>query len=157
MSKISQVNAVIESVKAVVQVREGERVQLTKDQRGNVIDSLVFGFKDGAIEMSEAAQAKYLSDDKALKVYVNGLLTNWLNKSPVLNGGTKYEAKNPGIRKGSDEYKQAIALKKHLLESGALVPVELEGFIAEHAPKSEPKVKTLATDALPEELRKLVG
>lgn len=154
MTKMKQVDAVVSIVTGLEGFVPG--VKLSSEQRAECVGLLVSGLLGGDIEMSAEARAKY-SDEKSMKAYASGLLTNWLNKSPVLNGGVKYEAKNPGSRKGSEEFKQAVALKKYLIENGMEVPADLEGFIAEHTPKTEAKAKVLATDALPEHLRKLVG
>jgi hypothetical protein len=151
---IKQVDAVISVVTGLEGFVPG--VKLTGEQRAECVKLLVSGLMSGEIEMSAEAKAKY-SDEKSMKTYAGGLLTNWLNKSPVLNGGVKYEAKNPGSRSGSEEYKQALALKKYLIETGTEIPAELEQFIAEHAPVKVEKKKEVDVSALPEGLRKLVG
>ena len=152
----SQVQAVIESVKAVVEVTAGTKVELNKAQRTEIVDALVFGFQDNGIEMSATAKEKYLNNPKELRRYSNSLLTNWLNKSKELNGGIAYEAKNPGSKSDSKEVKQAKALRAKLIEDNQdTSPVDI--FIQANAKAKEAKVKELDLSALPEELRALAS
>ena len=155
ITTMSQSSAVVATVKSVVGGFDGAAV-LTKDQRTECIAQLVSGFQEGQINMSDAAKAKY-SDAKLLKAYCGGLLTNWLNKSPELNGGVKYEAKNPGSKSGSPEYKAAVALKTSYEAQGLEVPAAITEFIdAELATKSVKAAPTINIEALPEALRHLI-
>lgn len=158
MTTLSQSQAVVSIVKSVVGESYDISVptRLTIDQKSRCLDMLIAGFGQEGISMSADAKAKY-SDAKKLKTYCASLLTNWLNKSPELNGNTKYEAKNPGSRSGSTELKQALALKAHLEANDQELPSELIAFIeAEQAKITKPKAeKTLDLSALPEELRHL--
>jgi hypothetical protein len=98
---MSQSAAVVSFVKQVLgdrfQSGADARTIITKEDRKVVINMLVAGFLTSTIEMSADAKAKY-SEESKLRTYASGLTTNWLNKSKELNGGTKYEAKNPGVR-----------------------------------------------------------
>lgn len=160
MTILSQSQAVVSIVKSVL----GESydistaTKLSSDQRSRCLDMLIAGFGQEGISMSADAKSKY-SEPKKLKAYCSGLLTNWLNKSPELNGNTKYQAKNPGSRSGSTELKQALALKAHFEANDQELPPELIAFIeAEQAKITKPKTeKALDLSALPEELRNLVG
>jgi len=82
-----------EAVYALVMAFEGFQAD-SKDHRARVIDDLVIGFRAGEIDLDR----EY--DDKGLRNYCSGLLSNWLRKDERLNGGVKYEAKNPGSRAG---------------------------------------------------------
>lgn len=146
----TQSKAVVEIVQSIVGVST-EAVTLNSDQRKQAINMLVAGLTSGEISLS-----KDYSEAKA-RSYASGLLSNWLRKSPALNGGTKYVAKNPGSRSGSPEYKQAVALKAALTNRGDEVPAELIEFIESHKPQPKSTAKTLDTSALPEHLKSLVG
>lgn len=147
----SQVQAVVELVESVVEVVPGQAVELTDAQRKQVIDGLVSGFTKGEIQLRSA----YESETK-LRTYCAGLLSNWLRKSPKLNGGEQYQAKNPGSRSGSAEYKQAMQLKKFLVSQNKSIPAELEQFITTNAPQPKVKTKQIDVSSLPEELKSLV-
>src|ERR1017187_1539482 len=71
--------------------------QPTKEQRAQVNAILFEGFRAGTIELDREF------DDVGLKAYCSGLQSNWLRKDGRLNGGVKYEAKNPGSRSGSGD------------------------------------------------------
>jgi len=152
---MKQSEAVVIFVKEITDV--SGKVQLTSDQRKQVVERIVAGIKEGTISFSESARAKHDTDAK-LRSYVGGMVTNWLNKNPELNGGVKYVAKNPGSRSGSLEYKQALALKSKLQSEGQDVPADLETFIAQNAPAPKgPKLVKVDTSSLPEALKALAG
>ena len=69
----------------------------SKEQRAQINAILFEGFRSGSIELEREFT------DSDLKAYVSGLQSNWLRKDKRLNGGTKYEAKNPGSRVGSGD------------------------------------------------------
>lgn len=149
---MKQVDAVIAIVSGIEGFVPGNK--LSRDQMAEAVSLVIQGFNDGSISLSDTARNKYDTEDK-LKTYARGLIDNWLRKSPELNGGVKYEVKNPGSRSGSAEYKQALQLKKLLVEQGKDVPEALETFIQQHAPVA--KTKEVDLSALPEELKALVG
>lgn len=96
---------------------DGVAVELSTDERKNVIGIVAAGLADGVIALSAAAQKKYPTRDKLAKGYVPGLVSNWLRKDLRLNGGTKYEAKNPGSRAGQgDEQLKNLKLLMSTLE-----------------------------------------
>jgi len=146
----SQSKAVVEIVQSIVGVT-AEAVTLTSEQRKEAIGMLVAGLMNGEISLS-----KEYSEAKA-RSYASGLLSNWLRKSPALNGGVKHEVKNPGSRSGSPEFKQALALKAALIAKGSEVTAELEAFIEANRPQPKSAAKTVDLSALPEHLRSLVG
>ena len=77
-------------------------VQLSELEKSTILNQLATMFLDGDIEMTEAARTKYHTHDLMVG-YCKGLLNNWIRKDIRLNGGTKYEAKNPGSRAGSGD------------------------------------------------------
>ena len=147
-----QVQAVIEVVSSVTDVVQGVPTVLTKEQKECVVNELVEGFKNGEIEL----KAKFETDAQ-LKTYAGSLVNNWMRKSPILNGGGKYEAKNPGSRSGSPEFKQANALKAALLAKGTEIPAELEAFIEANRPQPKSTTKEINLSSLPESLRALAS
>jgi len=122
----------------------------TAEQRAQVNAILFSGFRAGTIDLRDMESY----DDKGLKSYVSGLQSNWLRKDKRLNGGIKYEAKNPGSRTGMGD--ASIKAMKALLStvSDPTGRAEIQGCIdariAEIAPT---KVVTISVDDLPEALR----
>lgn len=155
---IKQVDAVIEAVKSVLgdAFVPGVKVELTKEQRASVVAMVTEGLTSGTVQFSPEARAKHEAAG-TIKTYVGGLVTNWLAKSPELNGGVKHEIKAPGSRSESNELKQARALKAYLESRGEDVTA-VDSFIAKleaDAAAKATKTKELDLSALPEELRAL--
>lgn len=72
---------------------------LPKEVRSAIVDVVTQSIIDGDTEFSAEAHEKHTTPD-AVRKYVVGLVNNWFRKDVRLNGGTKYEAKNPGSRQG---------------------------------------------------------
>jgi hypothetical protein len=149
----------IEFMPAVTDVRD----VVTTEIRKEVADRVVNLFKSGQVEFkgTDANQAK-LSDEKLLRNYVTGLITNWFNKDPQLNGGSKYQAKNPGSRAGSGDpqLKEMRILKKHLETTGntdgvARVEQAIQARISEIQAEKSPALPEVSTDNLPDFLKDL--
>jgi hypothetical protein len=145
---MKQSDAVFQAVVNVMGEQDGA-YKPTTEQRKLVHAILCAGFEAGTIDMKGERDADYI------KSYVPGLTSNWLNKDKRLNGGTKYEAKNPGSRTGHSD-PQVKAMR--LLASTKTDPsekAEIQAFIdrrlAEIAPAS--KTVTINVDDLPEALR----
>lgn len=133
-------------------------VELTKDQRKQVIGFVTDGIMDGEIEFSAEAKVKYATRDDVLG-YVNGMVSNWLRKDLRLNGGSKYETKNPGSRAGSGDevLKNLKALKTTLTDEShkKAVDEEIAKRTAEIA-ATKSKTVTIDLDKIPEGLRHLI-
>jgi hypothetical protein len=101
----------IEFMPTVTDVRDLVNTEI----RSEITDHIVTMFQEGQVEFksTESNQEK-LTDAKKLRSYVTGLITNWFNKDTNLNGGSKYEAKNPGTRSPDAQLKELRILKKHL-------------------------------------------
>lgn len=121
---MSQKEAVYQAVTTILEENnvkfEGKtdvRPLLTSEFRAQVKEVLIASFMAGAIELDASKQG----DEKYIKGYVPGLITNHINKDVRLNGGNKYQAKNPGSRFGSndDQLKALKALKTQLTMSNA--------------------------------------
>jgi hypothetical protein len=98
MTTISQGEAVFQAVRTVF--TEGAVPSTTEwnSAQKETVHHLVFKlFKSGA------TVHKSNPDDAALLKYIPGLVNNWVRKDKRLNGGSKYEAKNPGSRAGSGD------------------------------------------------------
>lgn len=120
------------------------------DTQKKEVNTLVFNFfKSGA-----TAHSGNPTDQQLLK-YIPGLVNNWVRKDKRLNGGVKYETKNPGSRSGSGD--ESVKAMKQLLsattdpEARQQIQAAIDARLEELKPKVEIKV-----DALPESLRHLV-
>lgn len=136
---------------------------VTTEIRKEIADRVVDLFKSGQVEFkgTDSNQAK-LNDDKLLRNYVTGLITNWFNKDPLLNGGNKYSPKSPGSRVGNSDpqIKEMKLLRKHLEAKGetekvAKVDKAIQERIAEIKAISQPVEKEIDVDQLPDFLRDL--
>jgi len=111
----------------------------------------------GEIELKEDARKKYDTESK-LRSYCDGLVSNWLRKDDRLNGGEKYEPKNPGSRAGSGDevvrelrkLKKITADETHLTAIDAEIEKRLAAIKASKAKDVE-----IDVEKLPEELRHL--
>lgn len=163
MAKMKQKEAVLKAIGSVLaennrSISDGEKVELSKDERAKVIDIIFTGFKNEEIELS----VEYPESD--LKAYTSSLLNNWLRKAKELNGGNRYVAKNPGSRAGQQDEmlknlrlllkaKQAAQAPKEQLEQ---IQVAIDQRLAE-VRASKVKTPEIDISALPEKLRHLVG
>jgi hypothetical protein len=102
-------------------------VELSKEQRANVIAIVTEGLSNGTIDMTDAAREKY-SDESKMKGYTNGLVSNWLRKDKRLNGGVKHQIQNPGSRAGSGDkvIKELKKLRSTLTEEDQIAAVDAE-------------------------------
>jgi len=81
---------------------------LSKEDHVQIRKVLCEGFTKGTIDLKSDWMR---NDPSELNKYVIGLVNNWLRKDPELNGGNKYEAKNPGSRPADAQIRE---LKKFL-------------------------------------------
>ena len=170
MSKLSQHSAVVNATKTWFgeRFRDGVDVKeyATKDDKRAIALAVAEGMLAGEIELSDAARAKYgESIETLVSKYVVGMVTNWFNKSKELNGGTKYETKNPGSRAGSsdDQIKQMKLLRKQLETLGnadgvAQVDAAIANRLAEiNVAKAATTAPAINIELLPESVRGLIG
>jgi len=145
----NQKTATYDAIKSVINFTDGDRVELTKDQKAKVKSILVEGFESGEIELK--------SEQEDLNKYVNGLINNWLRKDTRLNGGTQYKIKNPGSRTGNTDpqVKNLRLLKKTVTDADALADIEA-AIVARLAEIKPEKVVQVDAEAIPEELRHLI-
>ena len=135
---------------AVVNVTEfnGEGQCLpSKEQKAQISAILIEGFKTNQITLEVAF------NDTDLKSYVSGLLSNWLRKDTRLNGGLKYQAKNPGSRAGSSDpqLKAMMTLFSTLTDESEKKEV-MTYIEARKAELNVAKVKVIDYSALPADL-----
>lgn len=133
----------------------------TPEIRAEITSKIVALFQEGQVEFksTESNQAK-LSDEPKLRSYVTGLITNWFNKDPNLNGGSKYQAKNPGSRAPDSQLREMRLLKKRLEAKGdadamARVDQAIAERIQELKATRSPEIPAANVDNLPEFLRDL--
>ena len=143
MTKYSQKEAVFNAVTNVCEATDSGYVP-SKEERASICQVLFEGFRAGTIDLD--ANHVGHSDDAKLKNYCSGLLSNWLRKDGRLNGGVKYEAKNPGSRAGSTD-PQIKAMRLLLsTKSDPAERAEIQSFIdkrlAEIKPASQAKTLT---------------
>lgn len=165
---ISQHQAVVNAVVSHLGERfipgQDAKQFLGKSDRQAIAAIIAKQMLDGEVALSDGAKAKYGESAETLaSKYVMGMVTNWLNKSPELNGGAKYVTKNPGSRAGSsdEQVREMRKLKKQLTELGnaeGAARVE-DAITARLAELGAAKVKTVEinAEAIPEELRALLG
>jgi hypothetical protein len=148
---MNQKEAVYQAITGMFDVAGEGAVELSRDQKHDVISVLIEGFK--AKRISYAGE---LPDDKQLRNYCSGLLNNWLRKDTRLNGGTKYEAKNPGARRGSAD-PQVVALRKlQAMQTDPDKVAEIQVYIDKRIEEITPKVE-IDVSALPADLRAKFG
>lgn len=135
-------------------------VKPTKEQLKEVYEMVAQELFDGTANFSDEARAKYPTLEAIRKEYVPGMVSNWLRKDLRLNGGQKYETKNPGSRAGSGDevLKNLKALKTTLTEPEHIAAVDAEiAARLEILGKTAKKTVTIDLDKIPEELRNLLG
>jgi hypothetical protein len=163
--KNTQRNAVFTAICNIRKQSEFDSpVVLTKDERGLVHQMVCEGFRNGTIEFeaTPANQEKLASDSK-LSAYVSGLISNWIRKDTRLNGGEKYEIKNPGSRAGqSDEQMKTLrALAKQFAgtDKEAVVHAQIEKRKSELAAAKSKSVALTPEqiDALPDDVKAALG
>lgn len=164
MSKQKQSEAVYAAIVSVLNEAgvDFEDVQviheeLNEERRAQVTSILFEGFKSGSISLKK----EYDSDAK-LRTYCSGLISNWLRKDRRLNGGQKYQPKNPGSRVGSTD--PALRAMRLLLKTQsdpskrADIQRHIDKRVAEiKNARSASSVGQVNADALPEELKHLAG
>jgi hypothetical protein len=137
---------------------------LTTEMRTEVVALISELFREGKVDLSDTpANQHKLQDQKEMSKYVVGLVNNWLRKDQRLNGGTKYQAKNPGVRSGTaDEQLKALGqLKAKLQVEGMQDKVtEVEKYI--EARKQELRAEqakkfTVDMSKVPAELKEKLG
>jgi hypothetical protein len=162
MSPTSQNEAVFSAVTSVlaennITVKDGESFStyLSREFRAQVTNILVEGFNSGSIVLG-----KKFATEADLRTYCSGLTSNWLRKDPRLNGGVKYEAKNPGSRVGSSD--ASLKAMRLLLSTQtnasdkATIQSHIDARVAEIKASKKP-VKQIDFSALPAALAEKYG
>jgi hypothetical protein len=158
-NNMKQSDAVFQAVCSVLEQGEfSVAVELTKQQRDSVVGMVTAGILNGSVDFSTEAKAKHDTEAK-VKVYTNGMVSNHLRKDKRLNGGKKYEAKNPGSRTGNDdEQLKALRTLKSTLTSTEDIEAIDQAIKTRLAEIQSVKAKPTAPiniNALPEEFRHL--
>ena len=140
---MTQEEAVFQAITNVCEAIEG-KYEPTKEERAQVTEILVEGFKAGRIALKDTpSNAEKLADDAKLRSYVSGLQSNWLRKDPRLNGNVKYVAKNPGSRAGSTDpqIKAMRVLLQTRTDLSTTDRAEIQSLIAKRVTEIKPNAK----------------
>jgi len=152
---MNQKDAVYTAITNTISPNEDGVFSPTPEERKVVNQILFEGFRSQKISYDPEFEAK-VANEKELRQYVSGLQSNWLRKDKRLNGGVKYEAKNPGSRTGSTD--SVIKNMRLLLAtvSDAADKAEIQTAIDARVAELKPAKATATLDvsALPESLRK---
>ena len=151
---MNQKEAVFKAVAEITgTVPAGEKaISLSTEQRKQVVNVLVEGFKSGSIPISAN------KPDAELKKYVTGLLDNWLRKDKRLNGNTKYATKSPGSRKGQGDAQVKEMRKLLKTELSPAQKAAVEAALAKRIADIKPaKTIEINVDSLPAELIDALG
>ena len=98
---LTQRAAVTQFISGHVEISSDVATLLTSEQRKEVISQLCDGFKDGSIQLKDTPEnKKKLENEAKLREYASGLLSDRLRKDKELNGGIKYQPKDPGKHAG---------------------------------------------------------
>lgn len=123
----------------------------TDAQKAEIYGALLNSFRAGEWTKNSGG-----TDDATVAKYIPGLVNNHVRKDQRLNGGKKYEAKNPGSRQGSGD--ESIKAMRTLLSvtTDPSVRDQIEAAIEARLEELKPKAQ-INVAALPEALRHLVG
>lgn len=147
---MSQGEAVFQAVCEVLDWQIDGKVELSDTRLEAVYSRVLMAFTSG-----ETVHSKNPSEAQ-LKKYIPGLVNNWLRKDKRLNGGVKYQPKNPGSRTGSGD--ESVKAMRTLLSvtTDPAVKAQIEEAIAARLEELKPKVE-IKVEALPPTLRHLVA
>lgn len=156
---LKQKDAVYNAVKQVlsengVQHEDGQKVELSKEMRDQVVATLVTGFEKGRIELT--------SPQENIKSYTGGLVSNWLRKDKRFNGGTTYQPTNPGSRTGqSDAMVKNLRILLGTLPEGSeahsAVSAKIEARVAEiKGEKAKAKAKDIDFSVIPDDIKAML-
>jgi prophage DNA circulation protein len=135
-----------------------EAVKLDSHQRKEVVDIVAKGIFNKEVDFSDEAWEKHNTFEK-IRSYTVGMVSNHLRKDKRLNGGEKYEIKNPGSRasQGDAVLKNMKALRATLTDPEQIQAVDDAIANREAELKAEKaKTVTIDIDKIPEELRHLI-
>ena len=147
---ISQGEAVFQAVSKVVGTTEHDtKVELDKADLQKVYSEVYSMFESGMTIHGKSP------DSAALKKYIPGLVNNWLRKDKRLNGGMKYEAKNPGSRTGSGDATLKAMRQLLAATTDSAAKEQIQEQIDLRIEALKPKTE-IDVDALPASLRQFV-
>ena len=117
---------------------------LSDVHRKEVLTHLVAAFMSGQVDLNSGKEEK-MSNPNKMKSYCIGLLNDFLRKDKRVNGGEKYEAKNPGSRSGNTDetVRELRKLKKSLgtdTSKTEIIDQEIEKCLAETVKAKAPKI-----------------
>ncbi len=159
----SQKEAVYNAVSNTCEPTDSGAYTPTKDQKQTIYAIVTEGLVNGEVTLSDSAKAKYDTEEKIRKNYVPGLVNNWVNKDPALNGGVKYQAKNPGSRAGSGD--KVIKQLKLLRSTYATDTNEFDAITARidarvetlRVEKAKSSIEEVDMSLIPDDLKEALG
>jgi hypothetical protein len=140
---------------AVVKVKGSDQfdgpVELSREERSKVTQLVYSEFENGNVGFAGGDKP----DERTMRTYVSGLISNWLRKDGRLNGGTQYVPKRPGSRAGTGD--ESLKAMKMLLSTTTdrNERAEIQRAIDQRLAELKPK-RDINYDALPESLRKFI-
>ena len=134
----------------------------TKDQLKEIYQIVSDEIVAGDVAFSDDAKVKYNTPELIRSKYVPGMVSNWIRKDTRLNGGEKYETKNPGSRagRGDEVLKNLKGLRGTLsdAEQIAAVDVEITNRTNElNAAKASKKSVQVDLSKIPDDIRQRLG
>lgn len=149
---MTQREAVFTVVSSLVTITPGVPVKLSAEEKKLAIELITADFQSGLVELSGERDNEYI------RKYVPGLLNNWMRKDTRLNGGGKYEAKNPGSRTGSgDEMLQQMKALWNITKDEGQRRL-IEGEMAKRKAELEAaKMPVIDPEKLPASLRDIAA
>jgi hypothetical protein len=151
--KIPQKAAVFNAIVAVTGKEQFEEaLKLEGDQKRKVRDHVFQQFKEGKVTYGGE-----MPEDKELRRYCTGLVSNWLRKDRRLNGNTTYAPQNPGQRAGQgDEQLQMLKQLAKLPHLNDDQRREVQAAIEQREEQLRGPQVQIDPEKLPENLRHLV-
>lgn len=150
---MKQVEAVVKAVQEVCPDFEINNdiglEKITREERYAINIIVTEAIMQGTVDYSKEL------NDKSVRKYVGGMVTNWLRKSPLLNGGSTYQVKNAGSRSNQTDpkLKALRQVRKATTDDATLQEIDkhINARLAEIKTEKASKIE-INYDLLPEEL-----
>lgn len=137
---------------------DGGEFKPSKENIKEICNLVTEDIVSGNVSFSDDAKLKYPTPTDIRTKYVPGMVSNWLRKDTRLNGGEKYETKNPGSRagQGDEVLKSLKGLKQLHPEHAAEIDLEIAKRVEELGLKKKQQV-TIDLDKIPDSLKIQLG
>jgi hypothetical protein len=135
---------------------QSNKVELTKDETKTVVLMVAEGIHAELIEMKAESRAKYNTVDLLRTKYVPGLVNDFFRKDKRVNGGDKYETKNPGSRASDPVVKELNKLVElHAGNDEVIAAIQAE-IATRQAAKNETKKIVINESLVPDSLKQFI-